>query len=679
MPQPRLALYLLTLLGAVSASSSSPLGAQDLLLGGKKSSAPRSHVTWSVKVEPAEIAAGSRGEIVASYETAPGWHLYAPDHTGTGIPTAIAVEPAAVQLVPPLKFPPPKVKEEPLLNETHRLLEGKGEIRAPFVVPETAAPGELAFKARLKFMTCDEKGCDPPGSFEAPLVVKVLPAVEEHVKWKVSVTPTELRRGGRGEVIVAYETEKGWHIYAPDHPNEAKTTITIEATQLTLDATAQFPKPIEKKVEGLDELERILEGKGEIRQGFTVARDAAVGPLAATVKVSFQVCDANLCLPGESVTGVELKVSDAPPLAGAAPAAAGAAPQVPQALGQGLLGFILAMVGGALFALAMPCTYPMIPLTIAFFTKQADARQGAVLPLALAYGAGIVLIFNAIGLLFATAIGRFSAHPVVNLLFGLIFVIFALSFFSLFEIRLPTTLNLLSSKAAGAGGYLGVFLLGSTLVITSFTCTAPILGALLSFAGQGGDRGRVMLGMTVFGLTMAAPFVLLSLYPSRVRSLPRSGEWMHTLKVTLGFLELAFALKFFSNADLTWDLKVLPRELFLVLWSAMLLVTGLYLLGTFRMKNESAEGIGGIRLCAGIAAIGFCFYFFHGALGSRLDWITEGLIPNYSAPRVAGAGGGEGDRKAEAAWTIVEDDYEGGLARARAEGKLAFINFTGVT
>ncbi|HVR74565.1 MAG TPA: cytochrome c biogenesis protein CcdA, partial [Planctomycetota bacterium] len=398
---------------------------------------------------------------------------------------------------------------------------------------------------------------------------------------------------------------------------------------------------------------------------------------AAAATLTFEVSGgAPVAIPPGPPKAVELPAEPVPP----DPVAAAPLPDDENPflnVNTGFLILILLGIGGGLFALAMPCTYPMIPITITFFTKQAEARQGRVLPLALAYGAGIVLIFNVIGWVFAASIQKFAADPWLNLVFGLAFIAFALSLFGLYELRLPSFVNQVASRASGASGYVGVFLLGVTVVVTSFTCTAPILGSLLTAVSKGGSLWRTTVGMTAFGATVAAPFILLALFPGRVRSLPRAGEWMHTLKVTFGFIELAAALKFLSNTDLGKGYGVLPRELFLLLWAGISLVTGLYVLGLFRMKEESGGGIGGIRLLAGLAAVTGALYFFSGAMGYRLDWISESLAPPYHAERIGAAGGGAAPGE-KAAWTIVEDDLEGGLARARDEGKLALVNFTGV-
>jgi thiol:disulfide interchange protein DsbD len=395
--------------------------------------------------------------------------------------------------------------------------------------------------------------------------------------------------------------------------------------------------------------------------------------------VNYSACNEAGCFPGKAELEVTLKVTDAPPVEGPAAADAAAGAKNADPIRGGLLAFLLAMFLGGLFILVMPCTYPMIPITIAFFTKQADVRQGAVFPLALAYGAGIVLVFNIIGWAFGEVIGAVATHWLLNLSFGILFVLFAFVLFGIFEIRLPSSLNQVASAASRSGGYAGVFFLGAVLVITSFTCTAPILGSLLVFAAKDGNLGRVTLGMTTIGLTVAAPFVVLALIPGKIRNLPRAGEWMHVVKVSLGFVELAAALKFFSNAEIVYQLKILPRELFLAIWVALFLVLGLYLLGVFRLREEEARGIGGGRMLFGIGAICLALYFLYGMVGYRLDPLMEGpILPPYSAQALA-AGPRARGAETVAKWTIVADDLDAGLERARKDGKRAMVDFTGHT
>ncbi|HLU38009.1 MAG TPA: cytochrome C biogenesis protein, partial [Planctomycetota bacterium] len=297
---------------------------------------------------------------------------------------------------------------------------------------------------------------------------------------------------------------------------------------------------------------------------------------------------------------------------------------------------------------------------------------GSVLPLALVYGLGIVLMFVVIGAVVGAPIQAFATHPVTNLAFAAVFLVFALSLFGLFNLQPPRWMMNLAGQASGKGGFGGVFLMGATLVITSFTCTAPFVGTLIGSAAALG-LGWVVLGMAVFGLTMAVPFVLLSLLPGKARALPRGGEWMNTLKVFLGFVEVAAALKFVSNADIIGQWNSLPRELFLWLWAGIFGVAGLYLLGMIRMYGSDGV-IGPGRLVGGLATILFAVYCVFGALGSPMDAVMSGIVPNYSA---VAADGGNRFAALQPKHTIVRDDHDRAVQLAAAEGKLVLMNLTG--
>ncbi len=344
---------------------------------------------------------------------------------------------------------------------------------------------------------------------------------------------------------------------------------------------------------------------------------------------------------------------------------------------QSLLAFLLSAVFWGLFTLLMPCTYPMIPITISYFTKQAAARHTSVLPLSLAYGLGIVLIFVLIGLTVGSLIIPFAQHPVTNIVIGAVFVVFALSLFGLFTLQPPAFLLNVAGRASMKGGYGGVFLMGATLVVTSFTCTAPFVGALLGSGATSGNFGWIALGMTVFGATIAIPFAFLSLLPQKAKSMPKSGEWMHTLKVTMGFVELAAALKFVSNADLVWDWKFLSIEMFLLLWAAIFGVAALYLFGVIKLNDEHQERIGPGRLVGGILFALLAAYSLYGAQGNKLDPIMTAIAPNYSNREVGGAQTSDAGKRRGP--TIVADDFKAACELAIAEKKLVLINFTGKT
>jgi thiol:disulfide interchange protein DsbD len=230
-----------------------------------------------------------------------------------------------------------------------------------------------------------------------------------------------------------------------------------------------------------------------------------------------------------------------------------------------------------------------------------------------------------------------------------------------------------AGRASAHGGFFGVFLMGATLVVTSFTCTAPFVGSLLA-AGATGGPTRTVLGMGVFGLTMAVPFVLLSMVPRRLAAMPKAGEWMHVLKVFMGFIELAAALKFLSNADLVWGWGWLSRELFLVLWMGIFAAAALFLFGLIKLEGEGQAAIGPLRLVAATATLLFALYCGYG-IANDMDRVMTAIIPNYSRRIASGtaAAGVERDHP------IVKDDYDAAREQARSSGRALLVNFTGHT
>ncbi len=505
-----------------------------------------------------------------------------------------------------------------------------------------------------------------------------------------SADATLYTRVEQGEVRAALQIaiDPGWHLYHTSDDlgfAEPGSTPTGKPTRLELHgAGITWEKPVFPKPIRIDQSEwngpgaYINAHEGTITV-YARGKLAPGAPAGAADKVwgeiHGQTC-ADLCIDYDE-TFVSRGRGPDPVWAGweAAFAAAGSgsvetSPPVPEE--EGLLLFLLAAIGWGLFTLVMPCTYPMIPITISFFTKQADQRGGTPLALSLAYGAGIVLVFVLIGAVFGSVIIPFATHPVTNLVIGIAFLYFAFVLFGVVNLQPPRFLLDIAGAASTRGGYVGVFLMGATLVVTSFTCTAPFVGSLLSFGASGGDLGRVALGMTVFGLTMAVPFVALSLVPGRIRALPRSGEWMNTLKVFMGFVEVAAALKFFSNSDLVWHWQLLSRELFLLLWGVIFAVAALYLFGAF--ARGSGVKPGPRRLVSGAAALLFALYCLWGMSGKKLDFVMTALAPPYSGGLL-----GWNWYQSGSTWPIVADDYERALEQAKRDGKLLFLNFTGVT
>lgn len=510
-------------------------------------------------------------------------------------------------------------------------------------------------------------------------------------------------------IAVEVSVEPGWHLYHGPTTKEMgdegatglPTTVEFDAGGFDVGAVA-YPQPIKVLQEVGDEKFTIYEHKGTFAlyaRGTRKSADAKPEELSATI-AGLTCQDDGVCIPydEELVYGgagpdalfaafPASKPADTKPIdrkpADEKPAdekpidrkPADEKPAEPKQEDFSLGLFLLSAIGWGIFTLLMPCTYPMIPITISYFTKQAAQRQSSTLPLSIAYGVGIIGTFVLIGVVVGPPIIEFAAHPITNIVIGAMFVYFALSLFGAINMQPPAFLLNMASNASRKGGMGGVFLMGATLVVTSFTCTAPFVGTLLSTGASSGGLGRVALGMAVFGATMAIPFVLLSMLPAKAKSIPKSGEWMHTLKVALGFIEIAAALKFFSNVDLVWGWEWLSRELFLILWVGIFLAGALYLFGVFRLKDENTEPITPGRMVGALVFLLISAYCLYGAMGNRMDRIMTAIIPPYSN-RIAmsGEAGKSGPK-----WAMVIDDYEGALAKGREERKLVLMNLTGHT
>lgn len=295
-----------------------------------------------------------------------------------------------------------------------------------------------------------------------------------------------------------------------------------------------------------------------------------------------------------------------------------------------------------LAAVFTPCTFPMVPLTVSYFTKAQEGR-GSGLVGALWYGGSILLIFLILGAIITIFFGTnaayaISTNPWLNLLFFLILAAFGLSFLGLFEITLPASWTTATSRLSNTRSLLGIFFMALTLVLVSFSCIGPLLGTLL-IDMVSGSYGAPIVGMVGFGLAFALPFGLLAGVPRLLNKLPRSGSWMDTFKVTLGFLELALALKFLSNADLVWHLGILDREIYLTAWIVLFLTLGVYLLGFLPLKGGKVEELSIPRLLLGMFSVGMGIYLFTGLWGAPLKAFSGFLPPVHQeiGVRVIGA------------------------------------------
>jgi thiol:disulfide interchange protein DsbD len=343
---------------------------------------------------------------------------------------------------------------------------------------------------------------------------------------------------------------------------------------------------------------------------------------------------------------------------------------------QGFWGIFLAGMLGGLLALLTPCVFPMIPMTVSFFTKRSGSR-GKGIRNAVIYAASIIVIYVTLGLLVTVIFGSdalndMASNAFFNMAFFVIFVIFAISFFGAFEITLPGWMINRADSASDRGGLLGIFFMAFTLSLVSFSCTGPIIGTLLVEAAHGRSYMGPLAGMTGFSLALAIPFAFFSLFPGWLNSLPKSGGWLNTVKVSLGFLELALALKFLSNVDLAYHWGILQREVFVVLWVVIFSLLGLYLLGKIRLSHDSDMAhIGVGRLMFALLSFSFALYLIPGIWGAPLKLISGFPPPDFYKEWKSGT---ESDCPHD---MLCFKDYEEGMRYARTQGKPVMIDFTG--
>ncbi len=495
------------------------------------------------------------------------------------------------------------------------------------------------------------------------------------------------------------QIEGNWHLYAVEQPEGGPfpTKITLpEDSLFKIEGKIGSSNPITKPDANFLVDEKPLETKyfekeAEFNLPIVATREINTNDLI--VNVRFQVCDDKVCLPPKTVkvsfSGFEdakkSAVSNSQSAQNNQTSTSGkeqinnANSSVPA----NVWSFIwLAITLGAL-SLLTPCVFPMIPITVSYFTNHSAGNRAKAFRMALVYSLGIIGTFTILGMLLAIFVGAaginlFAANPYVNILIAGIFLFFAFNLFGAYEITIPTGVltkldNLTRSKEGEGSGIVGALLMGLTFTLTSFTCTSPFVGTILVSASQG-DWQMPLLGMLAFSSVFALPFFILALLPQYVSQLPRAGGWMNSIKVAMGFLEVAAAMKFISNVDLIWKWGIFTRPIVLAIWIAIGIILAIYLLGKFQLPHDSKpERIGAFRLMSAIVSLAISFYLLTGLFGAKLGEIEAFLPPdleNSSARMFSG-------KSEDLRW--IENDYEAALAKAKSENKLVFVDFTGYT
>ena len=413
-------------------------------------------------------------------------------------------------------------------------------------------------------------------------------------------------------------------------------------------------------------------------------KDAPAGATELAVSARYQTCNPKMCVPskwtGTTSLTVDPKASPAAVVIPAgysepqAPATSQSSTAAPPA--EGLLAFLAVAFGFGLASIFTPCVFPMIPITMSYFlNRQSGGRRESIVQ-ALVFCLGIIVLFSGLGLATTAILGPFGivtlgSNPWVNGFISALFIAFGLSLLGAFEITIPSVILTRLNRSADQGGFLGSLLMGLTFSLASFACVGPFVGTLLAASVSGG-KTRPLIGMVTFATGLALPFFLLAVFPSYLKRMPRSGGWMARVKVVMGFVILAASLKYLSSLDQVLQLGFITRERFLAAWIVLFAMAGLYLLGFVRLegiKPDEQMGLG--RLLSGVALLIFAISLLPGMFGGKLGDLDAYVPLGTQSTGIGGSGGGE------SALVWMKNQYREALDRARREGKLVLVNFTG--
>ena len=549
--------------------------------------------------------------------------------------------------------------------------------------------------------------------------------IKDPVKFKTELTPLS---DTEAEVVFTATMDKGWHVYSTDLGDGGPISATFNVDNKSGVELVGKLKPVGTEISTFDKLFEMKVRYFENTAKFVQKVKFTGGAYAIEGYLEYGACDDESCLPPTQVpfkySGVakagnaaatkteqpEQKVADKQkeePVPAVTKDSSAMMELVPatttevatdiqpavasgdlwkpvisdlQALGEEhgqedmswIYIFITGFLGG-LLALFTPCVWPIIPMTVSFFLKRSKDKKKGIRD-AWTYGASIVVIYVALGLAItlifgASALNALSTNAIFNILFFLMLVIFAASFFGAFEIRLPSKWgNAVDSKAESTTGLLSIFLMAFTLSLVSFSCTGPIIGFLLVQVSTTGSIVAPAIGMLGFAIALALPFTLFALFPSWLKSMPKSGGWMNVIKVTLGFLELAFALKFLSVADLAYGWRLLDRETFLALWIVIFALLGFYLLGKIKFPHDDDDNkVGVTRFFMALVSLAFAVYMVPGLWGAPLKAVSA------FAPPMQTQDFNLYKNEVHAKF----DDYDLGMEYARLNGKPVMLDFTG--
>ena len=538
------------------------------------------------------------------------------------------------------------------------------------------------------------------------------------VKWSFSSKKTG---DNQAELIFTATIDKGWHLYSQFIPKNGPVPTSFKIKKSSMfQAVGKItePKPIEEKDPNFDMVLKFFAKSAVFKQKINLLSEKQF-----TVKgtLEFMCCNDISCLPPEEVEFVikveggtniaktEIVEKDTVDSAKIAAVIDTAKKKSADSInskienseiydfskGNLLKLFLFALLAG-FGAIITPCVFPMIPMTVSFFMHEGESKAKSKLK-AIIFGLSIILIYTVIGTIVAITLGVnfanwLSTHWLPNILFFLIFIVFAASFFGAFEITLPSWMITKSDKQADKGGFLSAFFMAFTLVLVSFSCTGPLVGAILVMSA-GGQYLEPIIGMLGFSIAFALPFTIFAFFPQWLSKMPKSGGWLNSVKVVLGFIELALGLKFLSVADQTYHWRLLDREIYLAVWIVIFTLMGFYLLGKIKFKHDSeVKHIGVFRLTLVIITFSFVIYLFPGMFGAPLKALSGYLPPmttlDFDINQIVRENSGNQVKeicetpKYEKLFHLPHGlkgyfDFEQGKNCAKQQNKPIFIDFTG--
>ena len=486
-----------------------------------------------------------------------------------------------------------------------------------------------------------------------------------------TVNIDDVNQGEVAIIDVNAELDFTWRIYAvydvPEGPSSTK--FIIESDIINKSGRVIEPEPIEKFDEGFGNITKYHEGTPQFSIPLELKDNLPNGTYNVDVIIDYQVCNNSLCYPPNQITKTATFDIKSGPIRSdfVFENFDFDKDSILAIADNNISSFLVLAMSMGFLALLTPCVFPMIPITISFFMHRSENTNSSPVKSATVYMLGIVLTFTFLGMMLAILLGasganQLAANPIVNMFIAFLFIYFAMSLFGFYEIEIPESLRRLSLQKENSEGYVGILFMALTFTLTSFTCTVQFMGLILVAASQG-EWFWPIIGMLIFSLAFASPFFFLALFPHYLTKLPQSGGWLNSVKVVMGFLELAAAFKFISNTDLVWNWNIFTYEVVLYLWALIMLLTGLYIFGLIKFKNDSPVTF---SIQRSLFALAFIFFGTYLAAGNH-GYDINGNIKSYLPPK---------KYQSNLVWNNNLDDA---FIIAAEQNKNIFIDFTGVT